>query len=80
MQDWAKEHDIEWRFHRPYNWQAARLIERKNRISKQQIKILTGTTALALIHLNDQPVGPVAPYDRLGTPDETLNTVKVWKL
>ena len=33
----------------------------------------------ALIHLNYQSVGPVAPYTRMGTPVETPNTVKVWK-
>lgn len=34
-----------------------------------------------LIHLNDQPVRPVAPNARLGTPThvETANTTKVWK-
>lgn len=43
-----------------------------------QMKLLTGKTTLAgwtkvlsraLINLNDQPVGPVSPYARLGTPE-----------
>ena len=29
--------------------------------------------------MNDQPVGPVAAYARLGTPAEKSHTVKVWK-
>lgn len=42
------------------------------------MKLLTGKTTLAgwtkvlsraLINLNDQPVGPVSPYARLGTPE-----------
>lgn len=28
MQDWTEDHDIKWRFHLPYNPQAAGLIER----------------------------------------------------
>lgn len=30
-------------------------------------------------HSNDQPVGPIAPYTRLGTSAEASNTEKVWK-
>ena len=52
----------------------------------QQIKLLTGKTSLATCtnvlsqgHSNDQPVGSVVPYARLGTPAEAPNTVKVWK-
>lgn len=33
----------------------------------------------ALIHLINQPVGPVVPYTRTGTPVETPNTMKVCK-
>lgn len=33
----------------------------------------------ALIHLNNQPIGPVTPYTRPGTPVETSNTMKVCK-
>lgn len=33
----------------------------------------------ALIHLNDQPVGPFAPQARLRTLTEAPKTVKVWK-
>lgn len=53
----------------PYNQQASGLIERKNGILKQWIKLLTSKTASAkwtkilshsLIHLNDQPVRPDA--------------------
>ena len=89
MQDWAKEHDLEWGFHLPYNLQAAELVERKQGILKQQIKLLTGKTSLtgcteilfqALIHLHDQTVGLDAPYLRLGKPAETPNALKVWKL
>ena len=88
MQNWAKEHDIEWRFHLYYNLQAAVLVERKNRILKHQIKLLTGKTILAgwtivlsqgLRHWNDQPVEAIAPYARLRIPAETPNTIKVWK-
>lgn len=32
-----------------------------------------------LIHLNDQPVGPIGPHARLGTQAEARNTIKVWK-
>ena len=51
------------------------LVESKNEIVNQQIKLLIGKTALvwwskvlsqALIHLNDQLIGPIAPYARLG--------------
>ena len=77
MQDWAKEHDIEWRLHVSYNPQAAELVERgkKKGTLKQQIKLLIGKNTLAretkvlsqsLRHLSDQPVGPVAPHARLG--------------
>lgn len=68
MQDWAKEHGIEWRLHLPYTLQAAGLVERKNRIVKQQVTLLTSKTALAgwtkvpsqaLLLLNDLPVGPL---------------------
>ena len=34
VQDWAKEHDIEWRLRLPHNLKAAGLVERKNGISK----------------------------------------------
>ena len=34
---------------------------------------------MALIHLNDQPVGPVAPDARLQPLVQTPNTVKVWE-
>ena len=59
-----------------YKWQAAALVERKNEILKQQIKLLTGKATFtgwtkvlsqALIHSNDQPAGPVTPQARLGT-------------
>ena len=54
--------NIKWRFHLPYNLQAVGLVERKNGILKQQIKLLTSKTTLArctkvlsqgLLHLND---------------------------
>lgn len=41
VQAWAKEHDIQWRVHHPCNLQASGLVERKNLILKQQIKLLT---------------------------------------
>lgn len=82
------EHDTEWRFHFLHKLQAAGLVERKKKgILKQQIKFLTGKTTLAKytkvlshasIHLDDQPVGPVTPYTRLGTPVMIPNTVKLW--
>lgn len=84
VHDWAKEHDTEWRFHLPCNLHAAGLIKWKNGILKQQINLLTSKTTLAelnnvlsqaLIHLSDQPVGPIAPYARLGTPAEAPHTV-----
>ena len=59
------------------------LVERKNGMLKQQIKLLTGKTTLsrctnvlsqALMHLNDQTY---APYVRLGTPAKAPNTIKV---
>ena len=43
----GKEYDIEWKFHHPYNPQAIGLVERKNGILKQQIKLLTAKTTLA---------------------------------
>ena len=62
-------------------------IERKEDwILKQQIKLLRGkptsvgwtkVLSRALIHFNDQPLGPVAPYGRLETPAEAPNTIKV---
>ena len=89
VQDWAKEHDIEWRFPLPYNMRAAELVKRKNGMLKQHTELLTGKTHLgqvvlsqALTHLNDQPVGPVALYARLGMPAKMSNTVKgieVWR-
>lgn len=33
-----------------------------------------------LIHLNDQPAGPIAPNARLRTQTEATNTAKVWKM
>lgn len=33
----------------------------------------------ALIHLSDQPIGPVSPYVSPETPVKTLNIVKLWK-
>lgn len=78
---------IEWRFHLPIsNPQAARLVEQKNGDLKQQIELLPGKPTLAgwtkvlsqaLIYLNDQPVGPVDLYARLGMQAEVPNTVKV---
>lgn len=74
------------------NKQTAGLVKRKDEILKQQIKLLTGKTTLvrwikvltqALIHLDDQPVGPIAPYARLGSPVETPNTLKLresWRI
>ena len=53
---------------------------------KQQIKLLTGKTNLArctnvlsqaLMHLNDQAVGSLAPDARLETPAEAPNAIKV---
>jgi len=35
MQDWAKKHDIEQRFHVSYNPQVVEVMERKNKILKQ---------------------------------------------
>lgn len=76
-QYWEKAHNVEWRFHFPYDPQAAGLVERKNGIIlKQQIKLLTGKTTLlrktevmpqALTHLNDQQAGFIVPHARLGT-------------
>lgn len=60
----------------------------KNEILKQQIKLLTNKTTCtrqikvlsqASIHLNNQPVWPVAPHVGLGIPPKTTNTVKIWK-
>lgn len=81
-----KKHDIEWRFHCLYNLQAVGLLERKNGILKQQIKLLTNKTSMTLwtkvlpqgLMLEDQPVGPVAPHARLGILARTLSTF--WKL
>lgn len=53
----------------------------KNGKLKQQIRLLTGKNHLSQtdhssvpgwFHLNDQPVGPVALYARLGIPIEAL--------
>ena len=33
----------------------------------------------ALIHLNDQPMGPIAPNARLGTQTEAPDTINMWK-
>lgn len=33
----------------------------------------------ALVHLNDQPMGPITPYARLRTQAEALNVLKVGK-
>lgn len=77
----VKEHDPEWIFCFLYNPKAAGLVERKNGILKQQIKLLTSNTTLtettlagrtkvlsqALIHLNDQP-GGLLPHMRHGDP------------
>lgn len=64
------------------------LVERKNGILMQQIKLPIGKTTLAgwskvlpraLIHLNnlnDQPVGPDDPDARLGTSAEIPHVVK----
>lgn len=67
IQDWAKEHDIDWRFYLLHDLQASGLEERRNGISKQQIKLLKGTLAKwtevlsqASIHLKDHAVGTVA--------------------
>lgn len=46
MQFLAKEHDIECRFCLPINPQEAMLVERKHRMLNQEIKFLTGKTAL----------------------------------
>lgn len=46
MQFLAKEHDFEWRFCLPFSPQEAMLIERKHRMLNQEIKFLTGKTAL----------------------------------
>ena len=48
----------------------------KDRISKKQIKTVSGKTTLTLILLNDQPIGSVVP----GTPEEILNIIKIRKL
>lgn len=40
MQDLIKTHAIEWKFHLPYSLQAAGVIEKKNGILKQKIKLL----------------------------------------
>lgn len=88
LQEWATAHDIKWRFHLPHDPHLAGLIGKENEILKQQIKSLTGKTTSAgwtkilfqaLTHLNDQPVGPVAPDARPGTPAKVPNTVKLWK-
>ena len=42
-----KNMTLERRFHLTFNSQAAGLVERKNEILKQQIKLLIGKTALA---------------------------------
>lgn len=72
----GKNNDIEWRFHLSYNSQAARLVKRKHKIWKQQIKLLTSRTTLArwtkvvsqiLMHSKVQPVGPVAPCVKTGS-------------
>ena len=47
VQDWVKEHVIEWSSHLPYNLQAAGLVKRKNKLLKQQIELLIGKTTLA---------------------------------
>lgn len=39
----------------------------------------TSILSQALIHLNDQPIGPIAPKAKLGTPAETTSAVKLWK-
>lgn len=42
---------------------------------------LAGRTKIrsqALIHSNDQLVGPVAPHARPGTPTEAPNNIKIW--
>lgn len=61
-------------------------MERKNGILKQRIKLRTSKTTLTgwtkvlfqvLTHSNDQPVGPVAPYARMGNHAGTLNPVKI---
>ena len=63
-----------------HNPQTTGLVERKNGILKQQMKLSTSeitfslvdkSTILASIHFNDQSVGPVASYARLGTPAKT---------
>lgn len=48
VQDWPKEHDhVPW-FHAPYNHpQAVGLKKGKNKILKQQIKLVSGKTTLA---------------------------------
>lgn len=70
---------------RPYP-AGARLVERKNGILKQQIYLWTAKPPLAkwikvllrfLIHLHDQPVEPVIPYVRPGTPAKAPNPINV---
>ena len=73
----------------PLSPASCRLIQKeRERILKQQIKLLTGKTtsarktkimSQALIHLNAQPAGPAAPYSRLRSPAEAPNTLKIWK-
>lgn len=83
VQEWANEYDVEWKFDLPWNPYATGLTEEKNGTLKQQIKLLTGKTPLiwwtkvlsqAVIHLNDQPIWPIA---RLVTPAERPSTVNV---
>lgn len=45
VQDWAEEHDTEWRFHTPINVQTTGLVVYG--ILKHQITLLTGQTTLA---------------------------------
>lgn len=47
MQDYAKEHDLEWKFHLLFNQQAAGSMKRKNRILKHQINLVTRKITLA---------------------------------
>ena len=64
------------------------LVETKNGIWRQYIKLLSNKITLAgwtkilsqaLRHLNDQSVGPVALYACLGIPAKAPSTVKLWK-
>ena len=74
--------------HLSYNSHSIGLIGKENEILKQQIKLLTGKATSvgwskilfqALIHLNGQPVGPIALYARPGTPAKVPDTIKLWK-